>query len=321
MSELTRDVLLGYRRENADPPYLHPDYMATRTRAPAEPLVLAPAHALRGRPARCSAHERVERARPRPDPAARRRAARRADHRPRARARRRRPAGAATRSIEIWQANAAGRYRHAVRPASGAARPELHRRRALHDRRRGPLPLRRRSSPAPTRGATTTTRGAPRTSTSRCSGRAFAQRLVTQMYFPGDPLFAQDPIFNSVRDPKAPRAADRRASTSTRPCPSGRSATASTSCCAAATRPRRRRTTMALPRDAVADRRPVLLDRAAARGRRHAASTRTTPDAVRIARPRPRRRRASRCPTRWSRSGRPTRTAATPPGRHARQRR
>jgi protocatechuate 3,4-dioxygenase beta subunit len=34
-------------------------------------------------------------------------------------------------------------------------------------------------------------------------GRAFTQRLVTQMYFPGDPLFSQDPIFNSVRDPRA----------------------------------------------------------------------------------------------------------------------
>ena len=32
---------------------------------------------------------------------------------------------------------------------------------------------------------------------------AFAQRLVTQMYFPGDPLFAQDPIFNSVLDDDA----------------------------------------------------------------------------------------------------------------------
>ena len=29
------------------------------------------------------------------------------------------------------------------------------------------------------------------------------QRLVTQMYFPGDPLFAYDPIFNSVRDPRS----------------------------------------------------------------------------------------------------------------------
>jgi len=26
---------------------------------------------------------------------------------------------------------------------------------------------------------------------------------VTQMYFPGDPLFPFDPIFNSVRDPKS----------------------------------------------------------------------------------------------------------------------
>jgi protocatechuate 3,4-dioxygenase, beta subunit len=29
-------------------------------------------------------------------------------------------------------------------------------------------------------------------------GRAFTQRLVTQMYFPGDPLFWQDPIFNAI---------------------------------------------------------------------------------------------------------------------------
>ena len=34
-------------------------------------------------------------------------------------------------------------------------------------------------------------------------GRALTQRLVTQMYFPGDPLFFQDPILNSVRDPAA----------------------------------------------------------------------------------------------------------------------
>ena len=34
-------------------------------------------------------------------------------------------------------------------------------------------------------------------------GRAFTQRLVTQMYFPNDPLFEYDPIFRSVRDPAA----------------------------------------------------------------------------------------------------------------------
>jgi protocatechuate 3,4-dioxygenase beta subunit len=34
-------------------------------------------------------------------------------------------------------------------------------------------------------------------------GRAFTQRLVSQMYFPGDPLFQYDPIFNAVRDERA----------------------------------------------------------------------------------------------------------------------
>ncbi|MGH9043440.1 MAG: protocatechuate 3,4-dioxygenase subunit beta [Acidimicrobiales bacterium] len=31
-------------------------------------------------------------------------------------------------------------------------------------------------------------------------GRAFTERLVTQMYFPGDPLFGFDPIFTSVSE-------------------------------------------------------------------------------------------------------------------------
>jgi len=34
-------------------------------------------------------------------------------------------------------------------------------------------------------------------------GQAFATRLVTQMYFPGDPLFPFDPIFNSIPDERA----------------------------------------------------------------------------------------------------------------------
>ncbi|MGH3090057.1 MAG: protocatechuate 3,4-dioxygenase subunit beta, partial [Rubrobacteraceae bacterium] len=34
-------------------------------------------------------------------------------------------------------------------------------------------------------------------------GPAFSTRLITQMYFPGDPLFDHDPIFQSVKDPKA----------------------------------------------------------------------------------------------------------------------
>ncbi|WP_030910452.1 protocatechuate 3,4-dioxygenase subunit beta [Streptomyces sp. NRRL F-5126] len=34
-------------------------------------------------------------------------------------------------------------------------------------------------------------------------GEAFTQRLVTQMYFPGDPLFPYDPILQSVTDEQA----------------------------------------------------------------------------------------------------------------------
>ena len=40
-------------------------------------------------------------------------------------------------------------------------------------------------------------------------GRAFTQRLVTQMYFPGDPLFAYDPIFTLGARPEGARAAGR----------------------------------------------------------------------------------------------------------------
>jgi protocatechuate 3,4-dioxygenase, beta subunit len=36
-------------------------------------------------------------------------------------------------------------------------------------------------------------------------GEAFRSRLITQMYFPGDPLFEHDPIFQSVPDEKARR--------------------------------------------------------------------------------------------------------------------
>ncbi|MGI8894421.1 MAG: protocatechuate 3,4-dioxygenase subunit beta, partial [Casimicrobiaceae bacterium] len=34
-------------------------------------------------------------------------------------------------------------------------------------------------------------------------GQGFMQRLVTQMYFPGDPLLAYDPMYTSVPDEKA----------------------------------------------------------------------------------------------------------------------
>ena len=34
-------------------------------------------------------------------------------------------------------------------------------------------------------------------------GTDFTQRMITQMYFPGDPLFALDPIYQSITDERA----------------------------------------------------------------------------------------------------------------------
>jgi protocatechuate 3,4-dioxygenase beta subunit len=104
--------------------------------------------------------------------------------------------------VEIWQANAAGRY--------------------LHDRDQHPAPL----DPNFTGGGrclsdgdgryrfVTVRPGAypwgnhpnawrPAHIHFSVFGRMFVQRLVTQMYFPGDPLFEFDPIFQAIRDPRA----------------------------------------------------------------------------------------------------------------------
>jgi protocatechuate 3,4-dioxygenase beta subunit len=71
-------------------------------------------------------------------------------------------------------------------------------------------------------------------------GAAFATRLVTQMYFPGDPLLdaRSDVRQHSGRERTPPPRVQR--SIGRRRFPSRRSASASTSCCAGATRRRRK---------------------------------------------------------------------------------
>ena len=104
--------------------------------------------------------------------------------------------------VEVWQANAAGRYRHEVdrHPAprdpnfSGAGR-------VLTDDEGNYRFVTIKPGAYPWGNHENAWR--PAHIHFSVFGRAFTQRLVTQMYFPGDPLFAYDPIFNSVRDPKA----------------------------------------------------------------------------------------------------------------------
>jgi protocatechuate 3,4-dioxygenase, beta subunit len=104
--------------------------------------------------------------------------------------------------IEIWQANAAGRYRHAVddHPAPldpnftgvGRCLTGADGRYRFVTIKPGAYPW--KNHPNAWR---------PAHIHFSLFGRAFTQRLVTQMYFPGDPLFEYDPIFNSIPDPAA----------------------------------------------------------------------------------------------------------------------
>lgn len=181
----------------SDPPLLYPDYRATITRAPTRPLVTLP-HTLSELTGPVYGHERIgendhdltrqfegeplgERivlhgrvvdgdGRPVPDTL-----------------------------VELWQANSAGRYRHVVdrHPApldpnfagAGRAVTDGDGRYSFVTIKPGAYPWRNHDN-------------AWRAAHIHLSlfGLAFTQRLVTQMYFPGDPLFFQDPIFNSVPD-------------------------------------------------------------------------------------------------------------------------
>lgn len=104
--------------------------------------------------------------------------------------------------VELWQANAAGRYAHPVdrHPApldpnfTGAGR-------CLTDARGCYHFLTIRPGAYPWRNHPNAWR--PAHLHFSVFGRAFNERLVTQMYFPGDPLLAFDPIFQSVRDIRA----------------------------------------------------------------------------------------------------------------------
>ena len=107
--------------------------------------------------------------------------------------------------IEVWQANAAGRYAHIAdqHPApldpnfSGAGRTvtDDEGRYRFVTIKPGAYPW--RNHPNAWRPA--------HVHFSVLRHRRSAQRLVTQMYFPGDPLPTLDPVFNSVADPEVRR--------------------------------------------------------------------------------------------------------------------
>ncbi|OLE22163.1 MAG: protocatechuate 3,4-dioxygenase subunit beta [Catenulispora sp. 13_1_20CM_3_70_7] len=104
--------------------------------------------------------------------------------------------------VEIWQANAAGRYAHQrdQHPApldpgfTGVGR-------CLTDDQGGYSFTTVKPGAYPWRNHVNAWR--PAHIHFSLFGAAFVQRLITQMYFPGDPLFADDPILQSVTDSAA----------------------------------------------------------------------------------------------------------------------
>ena len=104
--------------------------------------------------------------------------------------------------IEIWQANAAGRYRHDVDRHDAPLDPHFSGAgRTLTDEDGGYRFVTIKPGAYPWGNHPNAWR--PNHIHFSLFGHAFTDRLVTQMYFPGDPLFAHDPIFDSIRDERA----------------------------------------------------------------------------------------------------------------------
>jgi protocatechuate 3,4-dioxygenase beta subunit len=185
---------------DADPPYLHPDYVATRNRAPKRPLLLLP-HTLSELTGPVFGHESVGEL---DHDLTRQHAGDPLGERiivtGRVLERDGRPVRGAL--VEVWQANAAGRYVHQVdqHPApldpnfTGAGRclTDAEGRYRFVTVKPGAYPWGNHENA-----------WRPAHIHFSLFGRAFTSRLITQMYFPGDPLFEYDPIFQSVRDPRA----------------------------------------------------------------------------------------------------------------------
>jgi protocatechuate 3,4-dioxygenase, beta subunit len=206
VTEVTKPVTTGAGRRARDagafPPYMHEDYRSTVLRAPTQPLLEAP---------------RTLSERTGPGPALVEASAEDADLTTNAGT-----GGAAIGErivvtgrvlddrgdplprtlIEVWQANAAGRYLHEE---------------DLHDAPLDPNFVgigRCLTDAAGTYRFTTIKPGAypwrndpnawrPAHIHFSLFGPSFVTRLVTQMYFPGDPLHARDPILASIPDPAA----------------------------------------------------------------------------------------------------------------------
>jgi protocatechuate 3,4-dioxygenase beta subunit len=188
------------RPDTIDPPYLYPGYRSTTLRSPREPLVALPAGALdvpgptvpRGFVANGDNDLTVHgKSAPLGEKMVLTGRLLDADGRPIRRS-----------LVEVWQANASGRYAHPGDRHDAPLDPNFMGigRTFTDDEGRyrfvtikpGAYPW--QNHPFAWR---------PQHIHFSLLGNAPVQRLITQMYFPGDPLLAIDPVYNSVPDERA----------------------------------------------------------------------------------------------------------------------
>ncbi len=183
-----------------DPPYLYPDYLSTRLRSPKEPLLELP-----------------EKAFDVPGPTVPKGFVRKGDndltiHGKRA------PLGekmilvgrvtdeggkpVRNSLVEIWQANASGRYHHPGDNHDAPLDPNFKGiGRTFTDGEGHYRFITIKPGSYPWRNHPYAWR--PQHIHFSLLGNAPVQRLVTQMYFPGDPLLSIDPVYQSIPDAKA----------------------------------------------------------------------------------------------------------------------
>ena len=104
--------------------------------------------------------------------------------------------------VEVWQANAAGRYRHKVDGHDAPLDPNFSGAGRLLTDDEGRYFF-KTIKPGPYPWGNHHNAWRPAHIHFSLFGVGILSRLVTQMYFPGDPLQPLDPIFNSIADEKA----------------------------------------------------------------------------------------------------------------------
>jgi protocatechuate 3,4-dioxygenase beta subunit len=199
---MSDDLLLPsyVRPRGVHPPLLSPAYRSTVLRAPSRPLVLLP-HNLTEVTGPALGEDRVK---PSDNDLTRQHAGEPQGQRIIVHGRVLDSDGRAVPDtlLEIWQTNAAGRYRHVNDNWPAPLDPHFTGLgRTVTDSLGRYRFVTIRPGAYPWRNHVNAWR--PAHIHFSLFGRAFTQRLVTQMYFPDDPLFFQDPVLNSIPDPAA----------------------------------------------------------------------------------------------------------------------